>query len=201
MLSLIGVDHRVQAKPKGSELSEEQRRFSHCLTTAIKGIKPVLVAEEYSEEALRMCAKRTGIEHESVTRLLSQSLEVEHRFCDPEADARREMEYVEGWQIAIGLDPTGLSNQELNDKGLALEIAEQWPKRERFWLDRIGLQEKENVVFVVGQGHIDTFRNLLGENGIESEVLALGIGVRPEDDDEERLRRAKAYLEAHPELL
>jgi hypothetical protein len=201
MIYFIGVDHRVQAKAKGAEPSEEQKRFAECLTNAIQAIRPVLVAEEYSLEALRMCQERTKMEHESITEPIARSLGVEHRFCDPDKDARRKMEYREGWQISVGLDPTDLTNQDLNDKGLALEIAKEWPKREQFWLDQIGQQAKDKVLFVIGNGHVATFEQLLRKNGIETKILALRIGVLPNDDDEQRLARAQAYLQAHPELL
>src|SRR6266849_3285065 len=103
MFYLIGVDHRVQAKSNGSELSEEQRQFCECLENAIKETKPALVAEEYSAQALEICARRTGLEHESVTQQVARSFGIEHRFCDPDSDARKEMEYVDHQEIRITL--------------------------------------------------------------------------------------------------
>jgi len=201
MFYLVGVDHTVQAKPKGVELTEEQHRFRLCLIEAIKTSEPVLVAEEYSQHAIAMRTKDTGLEHESVTEPIARALGVEHRFCDPARAIREQMGYMESAEIVLELDWGTLSQQEINDKALAIEIAKFWPMREEFWLDQIGAQSIHNVIFVLGNGHIDTFQASLKKNKIDSTVFAADIGVRQNDDGLQRLQRAKEYLHQHPEVV
>ena len=53
MFYLIGVAHRVQSKQKEAGLSADQKQFLGCLEEAIKKLKPLLIAEEFSEFALK----------------------------------------------------------------------------------------------------------------------------------------------------
>ena len=49
----IGLDHRVQERSPGADLNEGQQLFAQCLRATIQRVRPVLVAEEHSEEALK----------------------------------------------------------------------------------------------------------------------------------------------------
>ena len=53
-------------------------------------------------------------------------------------------------------------------------------------------------MFVCGDAHVDSFRELLEENDIDSTPAAQHIGVTPSDDD--WWNRVKKYIDAHPEL-
>ncbi len=202
MFHLIGVAHRVQAQKKGEELSADQKEFVKRLGDAIKAIKPVLVAEEFSEHALRKLSKDNGTEFESVTRTVAESCGVEYRGCDPDDAARKKMGYVEGSDIALRLamsdDGNGLSNAEINDRGFATEVAKYWPLREAFWLDQLRDVLEREVVFVCGDAHIESFREVLKRNKVDSDVLHRGIGVSRRDA--EFWATVMKYLAAHPEL-
>jgi len=95
MFYLIGVAHRVQSKARGSDDTEEQKAYRACLTAAIKRIEPAVVAEEFSNDALRKANKSDRAEHESITREIASALGTAHRFCDPEQEAREKMGYVQ----------------------------------------------------------------------------------------------------------
>ena len=80
MIYLIGVDHIVQHINK--EASAEKARlvaeFTHHLKEAAKSLRVVLLAEEFSTEAL---AKNSATS--STAQKVSRELKIQHRFCDP----------------------------------------------------------------------------------------------------------------------
>ena len=201
MFYLIGVAHRVQSKQKHAADSDGQKEFRDCISRAIEQFTPVLVAEEFSDYALRKLSEERGIQEESVTKVIAESLKVEHRFCDPDAEDRARMGYIEGTWLALDIamnNCEGFSNDEINSRGFAIEAAKYWPLREQFWLGKLGDVLDKNVVFACGDVHIESFRMLLKQNNVDSIVLARHIGVTQGED--ESWNRVMAYLEAHPEL-
>src|SRR5579872_911663 len=138
MVYLLGVGHRVQAKPQDAVCTEEQTQFCECLSAAIEKIGPSIVAEEFSQYALEKLRTDQGIVYESVTKPIADSFKVEHRFCDPDKNERATIGYVEGSELALQLamSSLNLSNAEINNRGFAIEIARYWPIREKFWFDQ-----------------------------------------------------------------
>jgi hypothetical protein len=201
MFHLIGVAHRVQSKQNNAADSDSHKEFRSCVSRAIEQFKPVLVAEEFSDHALRKLSEDTGMQQESVTRAVAESFKVEHRFCDPDRAARAKMGYIEGTELALEIamnNDEGLSNDEVNDRGFAIEVAKYWPLREQFWLGELDDVIDKDVIFICGDVHIESFQELLKRNGIDSGVLVRHIGVTQSED--EFWNRVTAYLEAHPEL-
>jgi hypothetical protein len=201
MFYIIGVAHRVQCKQKDAADSEDQKKFRHCLADITVRSKPVVVAEECSQHTLKQLEKDNGAEYESVTKAVADSLDVKHRYCDPEPEARAKIGYREGTEIALHIamhNTENLSNAEVNDRGFAIEVAKYWPVREKFWLDQLDDVKHRDLVFVCGDAHIDSFRELLKRNHIDSTVVAQHVGVTPSDDD--WWNRTRKYLEVHPEL-
>lgn len=187
----------MQARPKGKPDTPAQEKYREALTTAIKQVKPLLVGEEYSEFALKKQRVDTGAEHESITREMADTAKVQHRYCDPDQDARDKMGYVEGstlaLQFATGHDPT-----DYNERGFATEVVKYWPLRERYWLDQLHDVLNKDIVFVCGDAHLESFGELLKKNGTPSTVVVRHIGLTEADD--EWWLRIQAYIKAHPEL-
>jgi len=199
MFHLIGVAHRVQSKPKGSDDSEEQKAYRDCLSEAVRRISPVVVGEEFSEHALREAGKAARTGHVSLTKTVADSLGISHRFCDPEPQARREMGYVEGGQLFPRLlIEANLDNEEAESRAFSIEITKYWPLREKYWLEQLVDVADREVIFVCGDAHLESFGALLAEIGIESAVFARRIGLNQGDDA--FWSRIMAYLAAHPEL-
>jgi hypothetical protein len=199
MFYIIGVDHRVQSKPKGVPDSDDQRTYVACLTQAIEQYKPVLVAEEFSDYALRKVSKDTRQEHESLTKATADK--IPHRFCDPDPDTRRQLGCFEGPELSQQMFVEGfedLSSTELRDRGYALEAAKSWPVREQFWLDQLMDVRDKDVVFVCGDRHVESFCQLLSRNGIRSMTVARGIGVS--ENEASFWDGVMAYLKSHPDL-
>ena len=122
---------------------------------------------------------------------------IEHRFCDPTQEERVAIGYMDCraiWQQRMG---EMLPGNELYMKAQAIEIACYFPIREQFWLEKLDGCRNESVIFVCGDGHIETFCKLLERESIEHEVVKRGIGRDGRDDE---FYRAVQYLKEHPEL-
>jgi len=201
MFYIIGVAHRVQCRQGNTADSEDQKNYRQCLEETVRAVKPVVVAEEYSRHALKQLEKSNGAEYESIARAVAESLVVEHRFCDPEPEARARLGYREGTEIALQIfmhDAENRSNSEINDRGFAIEVARYWPIREKYWLDQLDDVKQQDLVFVCGDAHIESFGELLIRNSIGSTIVGRHFGVTQRDD--EWWNRTRSYLEAHPEL-
>ena len=197
MIYLIGVSHRVQAKPKGATDTPDQLKYREALTAAIKQVNPALVGEEYSEFALGKQKKDTGTEHESLTKQVADAAKVQHRYCDPEAEAREKMGYIEGSALPVRF-ATSDDRTDYNERGFATEVVKYWPLREQFWLDQLHDVVGKDVVFVCGDAHLERFAELSKKHGISSTVVSRHIGLSPFDD--EWWNRIQAYVKAHPEV-
>jgi hypothetical protein len=201
MFHLIGAAHRVQSKPTGSEDSDGQKALRACLSDAIGQIVPAVVAEEFSNYALKKVSAHDRVKHESITKAVADSLKVTHRFCDPEPEDRKKMGYVEGSELFFSLvnaNEEGASDEEIESRAFAIEVAKYWPLREKFWMDQLADFLDKDVIFVCGDAHVEGFGDLLKPNRIDSKVVARRIGVDQSDDA--FWGRVKAYLEAHPDL-
>ena len=62
----------------------------------------------------------------------------------------------------------------------ALEVVKDFPIRENHWVQKLQDVASQKVVFVCGDGHIETFGDRLNADGISSEVLNRQIGMSPE---------------------
>jgi hypothetical protein len=56
MLHIIGLHHSVQVKSPDADLNEGQQAFAQCLQASIQQVKPVVIAEEHSEEVLKLAS-------------------------------------------------------------------------------------------------------------------------------------------------
>ena len=133
---------RIASNPskKNAPDSDSQKEFRVSVSRAIEQFKPGLVAEEFSEYALRKLTKESGVQQESLTKLIAESANVGHRFCDPDAETRTRLGYIEGTQLALQIamnNDAGFSNEEVNTRGFAIEVAKYWPLREQFWLGEL----------------------------------------------------------------
>lgn len=95
-------------------------------------------------------------------------------------------------------DREDLSADEIYAKGQAIEIARYFPIRERFWLDRLADHWNDAVVFICGDGHIESFGRLLQKTLIPFQIVERGIGLTEAD---RRMELAIRYLKDHPELF
>jgi hypothetical protein len=195
MIHLIGLAHEAQASPSGKPETEAQQRYADVLQKTIRDVHPCLVAEEYSLESEQANKRR------SIAKPIADGAGVEHRFCDPADAERKQIGYVGTQELHLMIqmhDPNwNISNEEAEAKAWAICIGRYFVVREKFWLDRIRDAADKDVVFVLGDGHIESFSKLLAAAGIESGVFERGIGLTAENT--RLMENGLRYLREHPE--
>jgi hypothetical protein len=202
MIHIIGVSHSVQSKPEGAEDTLDQVKYRQVLSEAISQIKPTVVAEEFSQSVLdkkraeRIASGLSAVAEISITKVCAGH---KHRFCDLPILEREAMGYPDHIDLVFNLMMNeNYSQQEAQDRAIAIEMAKWWPIRERYWLSQLKDVAQTDVLFVVGDAHVDTLKELLSESGIGSSVIARNLGTTARDVD--LYERGKRYLEGHPEV-
>ncbi len=113
---------------------------SHPIQIADPELKPFLEnlcrefnvragAEEMNEEALaeKDCTASSPMQ-------IASTLQMPHRFCDPNRAERAKLEIRQENQIKI---EAWLSGTTLSDSELATHVTESYAKRERYWLEHL----------------------------------------------------------------
>jgi hypothetical protein len=197
-IHLIGVNHTTaQSSTDGAPQTEDQKHYVAILEKTMRDVRAEYVAEEYSEEAEQLTNRR------SLTPKVASQNGAKHRFCDPIQAQRGEIRYLGHQELHVRIwmnDPNwNISNEEAEAKAWALSIGKYFGRRERFWLQQIEDIKDEAVIFVCGDAHVDTFRNLLESEGWKVKIAARGIGIT--DEDRRRVAAGLRYLQDHPEIL
>ena len=183
MVYLIGVEHRVQSIARDSSETADQTKYGECLEQAIHSYNIALVAEEYSEDSLtRAQFSNPSVVQEFFTERIAIRAGVKHMLCEPKLKSRFQMgcQGRERWSELLAELGDTVSDDELDPLGIALEINKEWPIREKYWLDQLKPVIKSEIIFVCGDGHIETFADLLNSQGIPSAVVNRRIGMTPE---------------------
>lgn len=195
MIFIIGLAHREQCSSDENPKTHAQTQYVATLESLVRRVSPLCIAEEDSEEAL---ASRNSV---SLAKPIAAKFGIEHRFCDPTMEERKGIGYRDGSYLQANIfmhDDRNMTQQEIQAKARALEIAKYWRVREEFWLGKLK-NLKGNVVFVCGDGHIETFTALLAQRSIHFEVVARGIGVNKQDEAE--MAAGWQYLREHPDVV
>jgi hypothetical protein len=139
--------------------------------SAIQSIDPVLIAEEDHPDFLL----NDGAESILLEVATARQIEKRHRFADPNQAQREQIGYN---------PPLGLGRDRV--PAMAQEILFHFPKREKFWLCKLRDSLHNNILFICGWGHIESFSSLLAREAVSVSVLATKIGARPCDLEFER---------------
>lgn len=198
MLHIIGVAHHAQSQTRGEDRTECQAKFAKTLHAAISRVHPILIAEEDSEEAL--CC-RNG---ESIARQIAGEHVIEHRFCDPTQEQRKAIDYSDdsfSFIQKFSKEREELSADKLEEiyvRERATHIARYLAKRERFWLNHLADHLNDQIIFICGDFHVETFGDLLQGAGVPFEMIDRGIGLTQSDRRFDR--RVREFLAQHPDL-
>ena len=198
MLHIIGLDHRVQERSPGADLNEGQQLFAQCLRATIQRVRPVLVAEEHSEEAL----KDPPPPRVSIAKEIAGT--IEHRFCVATQCKRRAIGYKSSTDVEAEMSMESrwdFPEEERRRVARAIEIGRYFPRREKFWLDclTVTVCREKAVVFACGDLHIESgsFTKLLEHEGVPYQIVERRIGVA----EDEPYYLALAHLRQHPDVL
>jgi len=201
MIYLIGVEHRVQSIPVGGEETADQNKYRLCLEQAIQQYQPTVVAEEYSEDALKRSELLGNRPQEFFTRKITTARNVKHVLCDPDLKTKYSMGYQERTGWAMQISRLSMRDSRLDRRLLpaALEVLKDFPLREKYWLRQLKDVLGQEVVFVCGDYHVDTFGVRLKDNGIPFQVVERQIGMPAELIEESE--QIKAYIERNSEYV
>jgi hypothetical protein len=148
---------------------------SHTIQIGDPALKPFLeglcrdfnvraVAEEMNEEALaeRNCTSTIPME-------ISSALQIPHKCCDPNRTERAKLEIRQENEIKI---QAWLSGTTLSDSDLIARVKESYATRERYWLEQLRTLNVWPVLFICGADHVESFCDLLKQQGIATHVAA-----------------------------
>ncbi len=174
MVYIIGVDHLVQYN--GPVPEEIRSAFRSFLVTTCRELGIRVLAEEFSEEALREVYRASADTAQEAARALG----IEHRYCDPEseqlaalgipffADLREEARIRLNAPVSYILD----SSMRKQVIACASEMARAyWPVREQYWLDRLADVLDLDILFICGHDHAGRFRELLVTRGHRCRIV------------------------------
>ena len=194
MIYLIGVEHEVQSISVGGDETANHIKYRRCLEQAIRTHQPTVVAEEYSDDALGKYALLRQTPQEFFTRQIAAQWSVKHLLCDPDLKTKSALGYQgesTWWTHIFGLWTHQSSDLELLPA--ALEVVKDFPIRESYWLQQLHNVLGQDVVFICGDYHVDTFGKRLQDNGVPSQVVERQIGLSA--GLIERTERIRAYIE------
>lgn len=166
MVYLIGVKHELQHNGRCS-VDNLNKEFVSYLEDAIKVHEIFLVAEEFSEEALKKSGATIG-----TVRDIANKLNIKHLFCDPNKDERKNVGIPCREEIKSTLnirDPVIKDSEE--DNRIKKEQRKYHSIREKFWLSKIEGYLNETILFVCGTDHVKSFGALFTKKGYKSTVL------------------------------
>lgn len=182
MFYLIGVEHSVQSIPVTGVETPNHTEYRACLEQAIHTLKPAVVGEEYNKDALARAEFVNRARQEFFTRKIAEKAGVKHVLCDPDLKTRMAIGYQSMlcWpQLVAELrEPVLDSEHDLLCKGL--EIVKDMPIREKYWLNQLKPFNEKDIIFICGDGHLESFAELLGSQKLLSKVVQRKIGMTPE---------------------
>ncbi|MDD1779034.1 MAG: hypothetical protein LUQ65_12785 [Candidatus Helarchaeota archaeon] len=183
MIYLIGVNHGVQDY-RWKQYAALIEEFQAYLYAAITNYKITRLAEEYNEDYLE------GKNPNSVLKDISESSphKLPHLYCDPNtaerqsigmpSDEEMEEEALKSFNLSYRSFKAFIVSEDF-DRELFDKLKKQkkligkryWPLREQFWLDKVKRHIDENILFIVGACHIESFSDLIKHNGCKFSVI------------------------------
>ena len=191
MVYLIGCDHRkAQTYRNDSSLTDPENRgqakLKEIILAAVVSYQLDLIAEEANADILR-ATQRQSVVYEAAC-----EGGITHRFCEPTWDEKNELSIEEDLPFFGPCPPSEWeAHIPSRDVSRRHDIAHRWPVREEFWIDRLGDQLHQNVLFICGDAHRWTFRRQLEARGVKVKLIAKRVGAQTLPQD---------YFEAYREV-
>jgi hypothetical protein len=175
MVFIIGVDHRFQHNGDNKDINNDLRllkdEFYNYLIGKVNILNIKLIAEEYNDEVLNQKKKWFGAT-DSLGRLAALSMRIDHIFCDPNSEERRELGIPSGREIKINLFGTNREPRNNYEKKLIEEEKKKyWHIREKYWLEKIRNKMQEPIIFICGTHHSERFKSLIANNSYKAKII------------------------------
>ena len=164
MIYIVGINHKYQNNPL---IPNEIEQFKQRLKKLVGMYKISFIGEEYA-------SYKTNSFPISHVKDFAEKNGLEHRYCDMDEETRKEYGIPTREEIKQRLNikrPVFLGSSE--DQRLDKESRKYDPVRENYWLQQIKLEGKimENILFICGSVHNESFSKLLKNNGFRVVVL------------------------------
>ena len=163
MVYIHGINHNAQIRGDNGDPANADR-----LEAVVRGFcdekRVAVIAEEYSIEG----CKRYSVE-ESICCAIAREYGLVHVYCDPTADERERIGIPSPDELNEQV--TGKPNCSILTPKECGEIdrltAEHFPKREQFWAEKLVTFRGQDLLFVCGKDHVESFGGLLRRCGWE----------------------------------
>jgi hypothetical protein len=146
MIYLIGVCHAVQDYRWSDNQWQKNTELREVYAELTKKFEAYLrgVIKDYQITLLAEEYNKEalrGIYPKSVLKDIADSLSLSHLYCDPDNKERKQF---------------GIRTEE---------------EREKFWFDKIKMHVNDNILFIAGACHIESFSDLIKKNGYNFSVI------------------------------
>ncbi|MFA4819134.1 MAG: hypothetical protein WC621_04815 [Patescibacteria group bacterium] len=165
---LVGANHAVQWNRSLSATID----YMQYLETQIKKFNIGLVAEEFSEEALR----KNKVGHTTSDEVSKKLLLKNSFLCDPDEKTREKIGYPTQTQLRQRFGIKSAIEGTREYKARKEHEGTFWPVREGYWLDQIK-NFSQRMIFVCGSEHIKSFSSLLKQQGYTVSILDKKFGL------------------------
>jgi len=177
MIYLVGCKHNLQTYNAASKyFPKAQAAFRAFIENAILANNISLVAEELADPFEPDVSRPERGSRSSVAwnlvNDLKRTMVIEHRYCEP-SPADKSLRGIGGGFPFIE-EPCDRDFKDLihSDREAHLhDIAHRWPVREKFWIERLGSDLHQQVLFICGALHRCTLGNRLRAIGVETKVI------------------------------
>ena len=162
MIYIVGIHHELQYwDGSGNPFLAAFREWNDTLKLSV-------IAEELNQEAIEKQQQYLGRALESTAQQAASLLGLEHRFCDPNTSERAALGILTTKDLRKKL---GLRAGENEDFLRKEEKRLYWPLREKFWLERIGDRSEEEILFICGACHVESFLSLVKSTGLKGIMI------------------------------
>ena len=162
MIYIVGIHHELQYwDGSDSPFLAAFRDWNYTLKLSV-------FAEELNQEEIEKQQQFLGRTLASTAQQAASLLGLEHRFCDPNTFERAALGILATKDLRKKLGLRAGENEDFLQKE---ERRLYWPLREKFWLERIRDKSEEEILFICGACHVESFLSLVESSGLKATVI------------------------------
>lgn len=169
---LLGVDHSLQWN---RDLFLTDKLLNYIEKTIVKK-KITILGEEFFPEIF----KGPPYEEKGITsttiKELANKYKLQHIYCDPNYEERKRLGIRFPYEIRLAAGIKHIPEEELSEEQRVRLRQEKKPDdeiRENFWLNKLKEFSQENVLFICGIQHLESFSDKLKNNSFNIKILPI----------------------------
>lgn len=160
---LLGVNHAVQWNTN----KDKTTFYLQYLKKIIRKYNIQFIGEEWNSDSSKINNILITTTHK-----LSDKLGIPYEECDPNIRERESRGIPNNNQILkkLNIHAEDLIKGTRKDE-ISIEQSKYFCIREKYWLEQLNKHKFNTAIFICGSQHLVSFHNLIGQNGIKSEIL------------------------------